>query len=519
MAGSSESESGIYAGGIVGWCDASSKITSCKNNGNAILSTTNSGESVGYLGGMVGTSDGEVSNCEMSGSLKQSSALGMVRVGGIMGLVTSATKISVNAFLGDITVAGNAVNLDIGGLYGLLSDGSLTMDNANDKSLSMGTITLTKYQSGADTRVYAGGILGRAAGGTTININGYTLQTNIEIAEAGAITSWVLATGGALGGCDFSEPASSVTLTGLVNQGATSIQWTASTKSQSRHGYLGGIAGFLKGPATIKDCTNEATIGKAGNNNDTSSNDFFKIVGGIVAGGDGGDMSFDNCINKGVLYNGHYSNRRPKTVYQGYYATMGTAGIIGAFEYTPSASTNKLTITNCTNLTVVGAYRGYTAGMVCYAKNATITGCSSRGDMGLYNASHKGGIASALEGDCTISNCEVKCSIHSLSQGGATGSPGGILSIDLNGDETGNLASGVTTGVTIENCSYFGTLDGAGTPTNGGIVGVATDNTVIRNCKFGGVQQGADVSENNVEGLVTGNGKGQISGITYWNGS
>ena len=115
-----------------------------------------------------------------------------------------------------------------------------------------------------------------------------------------------------------------------------------------------------------------------------------------------------------------------------------------------------------------------------------------------------------------VSDCEVKCSMHSASQGGATGSPGGIVSIDLNGDVSGNNATSGS--VTIQNCSYFGSIDGAGTPTNAGIIGIASDVTVVKDCKYGGKQQGVDVSENNVASFITGNGKGTVSGVTYWNG-
>ena len=517
FAGKSEDEGTLCVGGIVGWCDPSSKVTTSKTTGNVIFSSTGTGDSRACVGGIVGYTKGEVSNCEFSGTLKNSSGATMVSVGGILSDVTADTKVSGNAFLGTIILAGAAAKVDIGGLYGVVSSGTRTFDNASDKSLAMGSIEIESYLSDrTETFILAGGMVGRAGTGVTLGIKGYEVQTNFTMKETSAIYSALFATGGALGGCRLDdEKAASITIDDVKNSGVTTINYPSGIKTQHLLGFHGGVAGFINGPAVIKDCTNEGGIGKTGSNG-ASSNDLLKMIGGIVGGAEGGDMNISGCVNKGTLYCGQYCNRLPKVTYQGRYCTAGAAGIIGVFEYTPTPSGSKITIDKCSSLNALGAYRGYTAGMVCYANNATITNCVSRGDMLGTNSSHKGGIAGALTGTCVVSDCEVKCSMHSASQGGATGSPGGIVSIDLNGDVSGNNATSGS--VTIQNCSYFGSIDGAGTPTNAGIIGIASDVTVVKDCKYGGKQQGVDVSENNVASFITGNGKGTVSGVTYWNG-
>ena len=48
------------------------------------------------------------------------------------------------------------------------------------------------------------------------------------------------------------------------------------------------------------------------------------------------------------------------------------------------------------------------------------------------------------------------------------------------------------------------------------MIAASEDDTVMTDCKFGGKVNDITVSENNVASLATGNGLGEVSGITLW---
>lgn len=160
------------------------------------------------------------------------------------------------------------------------------------------------------------------------------------------------------------------------------------------------------------------------------------------------------------------------------------------------------------------SYRGISAGIVGFARNATITSCSNYGDLGQNstnssNAPNKGGIASALS-QSTITDCIAKCNVFCSNPASAVQTPGGILSVAMDG------------GVKVTGCSYYGILNVNQTaqPYNAGcIVGTAEADTVISGCKFGGKVLGSDVTENNLSQYATGNSLGATSELSYWNGN
>ena len=171
-------------------------------------------------------------------------------------------------------------------------------------------------------------------------------------------------------------------------------------------------------------------------------------------------------------------------------------------------------MTSCTNNAMIVGYRGGAAGIVGYARNAEITSCTNSGSLGQNstnsnNTAYKGGIACTLN-NATVKDCVVKCDVFCSNPASEPQSPGGILGIAM-GDK-----------VTLKGCAYYGSISinkGDQALNCGGMVAVAEDDTVVEDCKFGGNINGIEASANNVQSLAVGNGLGQVSGITLWNGT
>jgi hypothetical protein len=171
-------------------------------------------------------------------------------------------------------------------------------------------------------------------------------------------------------------------------------------------------------------------------------------------------------------------------------------------------------MTSCVNNEPIVAYRGAAAGIVGYARNATISSSCNWGSLGQNstnsnNSAYKGGIACTLT-KSTIDNCTVKCDVFCSNPASEIQSSGGILALSISG------------GVIVRNSAYYGNLTVNKTTEPlacGGVVAVAEADTVIDDCKFGGKVNGVDVSANNVASLAVGNGLGTVSNITLWNGT
>ena len=504
-----------YVGGILGSGDASTTVTGCKLQGEVAVSSPSDADLTVLAGGMAGRVTGTVSNCEMSGSVGASSAAGSLRLGGILSQLSVGTSVSSNSFLGTINQGGASRDICIGGLYALVEQGTWTFDNASDKSVSMGTISLGST-AGAGSELFAGGMVGLLEGGSTLSVTGYDLLTNFKIDCKTDRAANFYVTGGVLGACAPEDDPSTVNLTGLINRGGLSIEYVTAAKIQFKQGRYGGLAGYVNGPLTVKDCSNEGVLGTAVTTNSaapysTNTASYSVMIAGLVAVANGGDAEFTHCENKAVLTNYQYNNRVvPVTVYEGRWCANVCAGILGGFDYVPE-NTWKLTMTKCVNTGHPVSYRGLVGGIAGYVSNATLTDCSSNSDLtvSLYsNASHKGGLVAVADGTTTLTGCTVQGGIRSANPGGALGTPGGLA-----GYANGPL--------TIRNCAWYGTVEAAAASGVyfGALVGTGRDDTVISDCKFGGSVQGVTVSENNLETLAVGNGKGSLSGITYWNGN
>jgi len=514
FAGSSdEDDSAAYVGGIVGRADAASEVSGCKASGRVILSSPPAENQTCYAGGIAGVVEGSLTSSEITGEVRLSTGIGTVHVGGIQGSLIAGATARDNSFMGGIVLGGNVVRSYLGGLYGsILSDRSF--DGAADKSISLGSITLDSFQSGASTQVHAGGFAGLAGPGVTLAFKGYEFQTNIHLDQTANRQASFVCIGGVLGGCDPDDPAASVSFENLSNLGTISTAYKdASTGSQILRCFEGGIAGFVNGNALFKGCSNDGEIGRITSTQITNANTkhYIFLFGGIAGCVMGGNATFDDCLNKGKISVNHYSNSIPGNVSNGWYSACGAAGILGAFDYKPESESGTLTMSACTNTGNTHAYRGTSAGIVCFARKATISDCSStcNQDMANSNAPNKGGIAAWLS-QSTVSGCTAKGNVFCSNPASAVQSPGGIVSLSVEG------------GVKISGCSYYGVLsvNKGSEPNNcGGIIATAEEDTIVENCKYGGKVNGMDISENNVGQYAVGNGAGKVSGISLWNGN
>lgn len=517
LAGSSAS--GINAiGGIVGYADSKTAVIACACSGNVNMAIP-SGSLRGDCGGIAGNSEGDVNNCEFSGTLTLNGNITSACVGGIQGYVPAGARILSNSFQGEINLGGGATNLNAGGLYGYLKADTRTFDFANDMSVMMGTVNVESYASSTSTRVFAGGMIGSVEKGSTLTVKGFEVLTNFLVKQEKDMTSDFLCTGGILGGSDPSG-ASTINLESIANRGNHRAGFNTSMTSKGLNFCMGGVAGYVCGPLTVSNCSNEAVIGDGtvATNASAKSNDHKMIAAGIVGQAEGGNAVFTKCVNSGSIQNAHYCNNPYTTVKSERVICDVTAGVLGAFEYkgTPGSSTLKMEA--CENNGTIQSYRGLCAGIVGWGVNATINKCVCAGNLGGNkmsgvsgmdnNSAYVAGIAAAIGGKSAITLSSVRTALHANSPGSEIAEVGGIVAVDLGGCAiSGSEYFGAMDITTIKDGTYFG-----------GIIGQGTSSSSVTECKWGGNYCGTTITENNFKTYAIGNKTGKTENNTYWDG-
>lgn len=508
-------------GGIAGSVDAKSSVVGCKSYGSVALSSP-SGSYTADCGGIAGYSEGDVNNCEQSGTVLLNSTVSDVNAGGILGLAAPAAKMSGNSFFGTLELKGGATTLNAGGLYGKLQESDRTFDSATDMSVIMGTINVTSFASSTSTKVFAGGLAGLLEEGSKLTVKGYEIATNFLVNQEIAMTSAYLCTGGILGGCESDGAAAKVVFENIANHGNHRVAFLTTVTSPCSNFCMGGLAGYVNGPLEVRSCFNDGVIGDGTNAGAycSKSNAYRMMVAGMVAQAEGGNASFSQCNNAGMIQNAHYCNNHYTNYNSGRVICNAASGILGVFEYKQNPASYTLKMDSCTNTGTIQAYRGICSGIVGYGSSATISKCVNKGNMAgskmsgvcaLDNLSaYTSGIASILR-KSTVSDCQAVTSIYASSPGSEPVQIGGILSVDLGS-------------TTITDCSYFGIQtilaisNTSGTGNYGGIVGLGSDGTVVKGCKFGGTLYGTTITENNFDLFVIGNRTGKVENISYWDG-
>lgn len=522
---SNGSECNAYVGAVVGKADAESAIISCKHNGKLTFSSVQDDELTAYVGGVAGCNPGQTTSCECSGKISLTTNVSHLFAGGILPVLPADATAGGNAFSGDIFLSGSSVENAIGGLYGSVA-GNHTFDFNFDKSIILGNVTVDKFGGSTAASLFAGGMIGRIEEQSNITVAGFECGCNFTVDHsANVLNAGYLCVGGVIGGCNPASNAEDfpcgVTLSNLTNIGTITEPCVTSVATAVILECLSGIMGYLNGPAEISNCVNKGSLGDAPVKGSTSkSNGKCQIVAGILALAENGNLNIRKCSNSGNIVSIHYNNNAYDGITSGRYSCNIQSGILGGFGYTDSHSSYTLTLSECTAGGYIQGYRGITAGMAGYAENATISNCevaanfsgttmTGKNAMG-NNSAYKGAVAGLLY-KSTVDNCTAKSNIYATSAGSEASNPGGILSIDLGGN-------------VVRNCSYFGQIT-VGTKADGkecysgGVVALGADDLNVTDCNYGGTIEGTIINANNMEQYAVGNGKGTVSGITYWDGN
>ena len=478
----------INMGGIVGTASAATSVIDSNKNLSTInyasarmISGINDISRYAYIGGIVGGANGTISNNNNKGDVISTSDIKLLNIGGIAGLVNQPNVVFQHnsvANEADLKSLGGARYPYIGSLIGYLYE-NLDIDFTDDLGDINGTIYVTAIESATSTAVGAGGIVGYLDGskGAKLNLTAPKWGGKITIDLRDGNHSAAILCGGGIVGYATGE----VTITGAESNGDNIlIQVETGLHTLTGPSTLGGIVGYSTSAVKISNSTNNTPV--LWNTNNKKSNNVPAFAGGVVGCLTGnGESSITNCHNTANVTNLHYNNNAYTGTNDTFVSTAcATGGIIGSFgQY--KGTTGKLTLSGCTNIGTINAYRACVGGIAGYLNRANCDGCSfTIGHIGDNESSYAGGIVGFVTAS-TISNSWVKANIKST-QAGSCGSRGGGIAALSVGE------------VTIDACKFFGTLTNGTTALNnadkvqyaGGVVGVADAGCNINNCQFGG---------------------------------
>ena len=472
-----------------------------------------------FIGGIAGSAP-SISGCSMSGTIMNEGSFRTVYMGGITGKIAPGDAVSGNSFSGKLNLKGNSRDNFLGGLYGAVEEnGTYNFDAATDMSTMAGSIEINSYRADASTRVFSGGFIGFAAGGSTLSFKDYEVQTSFVMDNTSNRAAEFCCAGGILGGCDPGTAVKSLTFENLKPQGSILIKFGSGSRTGVIHSLYGGVVGFVKGPATFTGCINKGEIGNKAATQGTegvSFNSSLACVGGMAGYAEGGNVSFSSCRNQALVTALFYVNNVAISTCLSNWVGQSAGGIIGAFNLRESGGSFKLTIQDCENAAVINTYRGFAGGMTGFCQNATISQCSNRsGSSSSSNGYVQGGVAGVIM-NTTIENCTVKTDVRAGAGGNAN---------DY-GCNAGGIAGRVegSAKCTLTGCSYFGKIDAvlaSGKPQNGGgLLGYGPAATVISNCRFGGEVNSTTVTQAKLLSLAVGNGGATApEGTLLWDGN
>ena len=296
----------------------------------------------------------------------------------------------------------------------------------------------------------------------------------------------------------------------------TAHRWDTKASKQVNHS-MGGIVGECCDAVTIKDSNNTANVSWERASSAQRTQYSSAVVGGIVGRILGGNALVENCHNNSNLYTGSYNNGS----YDQYAKPNAAGGIVGSFGLTNDVIPETLTVRNCTSKGKLRALRGFVAGIVGWAQNATIEDCSYTTAAFENDINpHAAGIIAGAYTSGSIKNCTAIVDIQVTNGGSCNPRGGGIVAIAQS--------------VIVDGCSYFGNLtygNGHSDPAQngqdylGGIIGDGDMDCIIRNCRYGGSVNTVTISANNVETYAKGTEyhsgtpcAAVVESVEYWNG-
>ena len=505
-----------YLGGVAGY-NATSGVIRNNLNAGAMKYGAARGSNVslcGYVGGIVGIANGEISGNINEGDITSTSTVQELYLGGVTGYILDpAIKIenNIQANASDLEVKGKGIYAYVGGLAGYVDEETtVSFDFSKDSGTFAGSINVGKSEAVSSAFTAAGGIIGYSYSPISIANALYDGTITVDITEN--TTGDYIAVGAIIGWAE-----SGLTLTESTNVGKIDILKTT-TIPKTKMSY-GGLVGLVKTNATITGCTNTMNVEFAANT-PSKSNGVPCHMGGIVGRIFSGKVIIENCHNKGYITNRLYNNNTFYDLDLGTIGTMNsTGGILGSYGYkVATTSSDSCLIKDCTNTHPTRTYRACVGGIVGYIRNGEVENCTylngRMNDSGFCN-SYGGGIVGVCE-SCTVNNCTATADIHSSTGGSGYPRCGGVVAWARKS--------------TISNCSFYGNLTYAANGTYddfcGGILALAEDDEcVVKDSRYGGSVNGVTISANNCADYAVGAGsKGNypvvatISNISYWNG-
>ena len=522
----------INSGGIVGQ-NAMGIIESCTNEADVLASCSRTSGGNLRVTGVVGVSSGTVRSCvnsasvtsyaslrtrwvaglcaENSGTIADSRNEGNILVGGpnnvgqgnnIGGLIAYNHSVNISNLTndGDVTVEMLAYDnkdmfLRFGGCIGLNSsaiDGKNLIVNNGD----------VVWDSKNGTNTTSSADLGGVIGQNSANVKGCINNGKVQFKEHAAdVKGQNINLGGVVGKVTAASSISECT-----NNGAVSFSCgdnvDAHKGSRSYTGiYMGGILGYNSaGKMTVSDCTNNGTVD--GGLRYVRNNGGVKHFGGIVGYLTGASSTVTGCKSQGTVI-----SRDQNHTWNNLTGTITCAGLVGAAVGTEDAP---VVITNCDVMKADGktvevkAYRANVGGFVGWAKYAQVSDCECN-IVSDYDHATCGGVCAWME-YASAENCTVNMkhkSVRNYSTGG--------LVAKLDGNSS------------LNNCSFKGSVQCTNAQTSayyGLLVGdVTSSGATVTNCKYSGTVQGAGFAELTGEALnafLVGN---NIANITTFTGN
>lgn len=386
------SAQGQYVGGIAGSLISYSTLSSSSNSGS-ISGGLSSGVTEAYVGGVVGSANGEsgavsVTSCSNSGSVTTNGAY----LGGITGRLNyaSATECSNTGAITSSYSSGSYM----GGIVGI-AESSSTISNCSN----LGSLTGYGYTGG---------------------INGYANASSIENCTNSATISATQYVGGISG-----YAKNTMSISSCFNYGDIKGTYTSYTR-------VGGIAGYAYSGVTLSNCYSNGAVsgpnyiggivGQAYGYYSTSNNEYYPIT-------------ISNCKNEGLVTATYTSTGCVGGVAgNAYYAPISNSGntgaISGAYQYTGGIvgkalgiADSYLSLNNCINTGSVSGSDSYTGGICGNVQYGDVDNVYNSGV--ISGTDYVGGIAGYCYGTSSTNNT-IDGSINYGSVSGTSTCVGGI---------------------------------------------------------------------------------------------
>ena len=429
---------GLLGSGVNPFAAGGGTITGASNAGDITFGSGCSVTRCNFIGGVTGYAGAAISSSSNSGNIVNnysqtasasggSAAVKDLCIGGITGVSDAALTSCYNT--GNVTNNGSTYNVEIniGGVVGIVNSGNLTSCSNGTSTLAGGTISNTAT-SGTNSRqdMQVGGIIGNNKGGNTIT----------SCFNKGEVTNSGLGAKISMGGLAGWSSASTTYTSTCYNTGFLTNTGTGSSNPGL---CMGGLLGVARGANTL---TGTASVYNYNQSVIVDDSETLNVaVGGICGYSDNAPSSFNYCKSLVPDSETDYDdieikNNTKNKVYVG--GILGMSAVASTLDYTQNVSDIKFTslaITETGQVFGGGIIGGWTA-----SGEQTITGCTNSGWV----------YTKASAGDLTVADSEAKPKYWSCFAG--------IAGMGAGTSESLGGGWNTITGKTFTNCTNTGTV-------------------------------------------------------------